>query len=68
MEIGLGNIEIKSVATPESRKLSRLQMEWPVIQNILDSRGIQYRVTDRQSELQTRPTQHIFKYTCLSLN
>jgi len=49
MEIGLGNIEIKTVTTPESRKLSRLQVEWPLIQNILDSRGIQYRVTDRQN-------------------
>lgn len=64
MEIGLGNFEIKTVATPESSKLARLQMEWPVVQIIIDSRGIQYRVTDRQSELQTRPTQHIFKYTC----
>jgi len=24
-------------------------MEWPVIQNTLDSHGIKYRVTDRQS-------------------
>jgi len=49
MEIGLGNIEIKIVAPPESMKLSRLQMELPVIQNTLDSRGIQYTVTGRQS-------------------
>jgi hypothetical protein len=49
VEIGLENVEIKTVATPESRKLSRPQMEWPGIQNILDSRGIQYRVTDRKS-------------------
>jgi hypothetical protein len=49
MEIRLGNIEIKSVATPELSELSRLQVEWPVIQNILDSCGIKYRVTDRQS-------------------
>jgi len=41
MENRLGNVEIKIVATPESRRLSRLQMEWLGIRNILDSRGIQ---------------------------
>jgi hypothetical protein len=48
MEIKLGKIEIKTVTTPESKKLCRLQMEWPVVQNILDSRGIKYRLTDSQ--------------------